>query len=88
MRVSTSLIVIVGAALLAGMPSVARAQEAAPGIAEAAPAQQPAPPEPTPRHTGVHAMLKELVVDFKTCRRRKTFTGRRAAAGSPPRSSS
>jgi membrane-associated phospholipid phosphatase len=27
--------------------------------------QQPAPPQPTPRHTGVHQMVKELAVDFK-----------------------
>jgi membrane-associated phospholipid phosphatase len=27
--------------------------------------QQPAPPQSTPRHTGVHELVKELVVDFK-----------------------
>ena len=75
MRVSKPQMVILGA-LLYGVPSVARAQEAVPVITEgvvqdfadpiaAALGQQPAPPEPTPRHTGVHALFKELVVDFK-----------------------
>jgi hypothetical protein len=59
------LIAIVGAALMASMPSGALAQEPAAVTAEAARDQQPAPPEPTPRHTGVHALLKQLVVDFK-----------------------
>jgi len=61
---------------LYGVPSVARAQELVPVKTEvslpdsstviAPPSdQQPAPAEPTPRHTGVHALLKEFVVDFK-----------------------
>ena len=76
MRVSKPLTVILGAAVLYGVPSVARAQELVPVKTEvslpdsstviAPPSdQQPAPAEPTPRHTGVHALLKEFVVDFK-----------------------
>jgi len=76
MRVSKPLTVILGAAVLYGVPSVARAQELVPvktevslpdsSIVIAPPSdQQPAPAEPTPRHTGVHALLKEFVVDFK-----------------------
>jgi hypothetical protein len=76
MRVSKPLMVILGAALLSGVPSEARAQEPVPLKTDAtlpdystvtvtAPDQQPAPPQPTPRHTGVHALVKELVVDFK-----------------------
>ena len=76
MRVSKPLTVILGAAALYGVPAVARAQELVPVKTEvslpdsstviAPPSdQQPAPAEPTPRHTGVHALLKEFVVDFK-----------------------
>ena len=76
MRVSKPLTVILGAAVLYGVPSVARAQELVPVKTEVSLAdsstviappsdQQPAPAEPTPRHTGVHALLKEFVVDFK-----------------------
>ena len=76
MRVSKPLTVILGAAALYGVPSVARAQELVPVKTEVSLAdsstviappsdQQPAPAEPTPRHTGVHALLKEFVVDFK-----------------------
>jgi PAP2 superfamily len=75
MRVSKPLMVILGA-LVMGVPSLVRAQEAGPAITDAvvrdspdavaaALGQQPAPPEPTPRHTGVHALFKELFVDFK-----------------------
>jgi len=66
---------ILGLALLDGVPSVARAQEPIPvttdvlldfsTVIDTAFAQQPAPPQPTPRHTGVHALVEELVLDFK-----------------------
>lgn len=76
MRVSKPLTVILAAAVLSGVVPVATAQELMPvktevSFPESASAtavrsdQQPAPAEPTPRHTGVHALLKELVVDFK-----------------------
>ena len=77
MRLSKPLVAILGAAVLCGVPSVARTQELLPsGAAVAslpdlsaaiAPAfdQQPAPPKPTPRHTGVHQLAKELVADFR-----------------------
>lgn len=78
MRVSKAVMVILGLALLSVEPSVARAQEPVPvpvstdtplsdfsTVIATAADQQAAPPQPTPRHTGVHAMVKELVVDFK-----------------------
>ncbi len=76
MRVSKPLIITLGATLLYGVPSVARAQDPVPVRTDAfhsdlstviatALDPQAAPPQPTPRHTGVHAMVKELVVDFR-----------------------
>jgi membrane-associated phospholipid phosphatase len=57
------------------LPAIAHAQDVASadpiasGLASAigeALDQQPAPPEPTPRHTGIHAMFKQLGTDFKS----------------------
>jgi hypothetical protein len=78
MRVS-KIVMMLGVAVVAcALPSVARAQELAPAadassalaadLAAALPVfmdEQPAPPEPTPRHTGIHAMFKQLGQDFK-----------------------
>jgi hypothetical protein len=75
-RVSRPVMMFLGAALCYGVPSVARAQEPVPmrtdvfqqdfsNVLATALDQQPAPPQPRPRHTGVHALVKELVLDFK-----------------------
>jgi PAP2 superfamily len=74
MRVSRGLLVLI-AAVMAGLASPARAQEvsasadaAVPDLSAAIAAafdQQPAPPEPTPRHTGFKAMFVQLGQDFK-----------------------
>jgi hypothetical protein len=46
---------------------------AAATIEHGAAAQQPAPPEPTPRHTGIHAMFKQLGQDFKHLPAKENF---------------
>ena len=66
-----SLTISIAAVILCGTPAVALGQEGGragqdAGDLSAAVAQQPAPPQPTPRHTGVKALFKQLVVDFKS----------------------
>lgn len=78
MRSSKTGAVLVAVAALCALPAAARGQEQdraplAAGVLvpafvpaeEAAFAQQPAPPEPTPRHTGFKAMFVQLGQDFK-----------------------
>ena len=60
-----ALISLVAVVLLSGAPAVAAGQDPSEAIG-AALAQQPAPPQPTPRHTGLRELFKELVVDFKS----------------------
>ncbi len=74
MRVMKIVRALVTAGAVAMLPAAAHAQEAIPAdpigsslaaaIGEALD-QQPAPPKETPRHTGVHAMIKQLGQDFK-----------------------
>jgi len=76
MPISKPLMVILGAAVSFSVPWVARAQEPVPvrtdallpdfsNVSATVLDQQPAPPQPTPRHTGVHQLVKEIVIDFK-----------------------
>src|SRR4051812_25114827 len=78
MPASKVVIMLVAMAAAGALPSVAGAQEpplvaAVTAAVPAEPAdagpvlpdQQPAPPVPTPRHTGVHEMFRQLGADFK-----------------------
>ena len=70
-----ALTISIAAVILYGTPAVALGQDSVTAGTDtvdlsaaiaAAIAQQPAPPQPTPRHTGVKALFKQLVVDFKS----------------------
>jgi membrane-associated phospholipid phosphatase len=66
-------VLLASAVLVAGLAPGAsgqevQADETGPGTTVLVPGwfdQQPAPPEPTPRHTGIHEMFKQLGQDFK-----------------------
>jgi hypothetical protein len=60
-----ALTVFATTVMLCGAPAATSGQDLSEAVGTAL-AQQPAPPQPTPRHTGVKQLFKQLVVDFKS----------------------
>ena len=66
MRDWKARLIVLAVAMTCAAPAVARAQDhEAAAATEVTGDQQPAPPEPTPRHTGFKAMFVQLGQDFK-----------------------